>query len=69
MNVVDLSARRATAQADDGCATCPCGSGWFELRLPNSSQPGAVCLQQDGTVSGYAGQPHCIECGTVWLPR
>lgn len=34
---------------------CPCGSAWFTVR--------AVCLTKEGTVTGYAGMPVCLECG------
>lgn len=66
MNVVDLDERRAPAP---DYAVCECGSSWFELRHPGAGeQPGQVCLNNDGSVTGYAGAPHCTECGKIWAP-
>lgn len=66
--VIDLNARRASAPAEPPeSALCVCGSGWFEIRA--QGRPGAVCLNQDGTVSGYVGVPYCVECGELWQPR
>lgn len=50
---------------------CACGSAWFELRgSAELGQPegGAVSIDGHGTVTGYAGAPHCIECGEKWEP-
>ncbi|WP_369042195.1 hypothetical protein [Streptomyces sp. Midd1] len=67
MTVIDLNERRTAKEPERGYAACPCGSGWFELRAGTGK--GAVCLAEDGTVTGYAGHPHCIECGTAWRPH
>ena len=29
---------------------------------------GAVCLNPEGSVTGYSGTPHCLQCGTEKLP-
>lgn len=62
--VIDLNARRTAQDAPAAGALCPCGSGWFELRA--GGRPGAVCMEANGTISGYAGTPCCIECGLPW---
>lgn len=67
-DVIRLDERRENPPGG-GCAICPCGSGWFELRIPGADRPGVVCLSPDGTVSGYAGAPYCMECGTLWAAR
>lgn len=71
MTVIDLAGRRATSQpAGDRPAVCVCGGQWFELRSdhPRVPEHGAVCLRADGTVSGYAGTPHCVACGEPFHP-
>ncbi|MFI1840504.1 hypothetical protein ACH439_00120 [Streptomyces microflavus] len=66
--VVDLAARRpATSAETSEASTCTCGSGWFELRSPSGS--GAVCMNEDGTITGFSGEPHCVECGTLFVVR
>ncbi len=68
MTVLDFSRQtRRRASRPDGPMTCPCGSQWFELRRrptdPDVAQHGAVTLSDDGSVTGYLGHPHCVECG------
>ncbi|WP_435113332.1 hypothetical protein [Nocardiopsis synnemataformans] len=61
--VISLADRRSSYNG----AQCPCGSAWFVLRRTTTEGhdvPGAVCLDQDGRISGYTGYPHCSECGT-----
>ncbi len=46
---------------------CPdCGGSWFRLvGRPNDSpavQHGAITLDTDGRITGYAGVPVCLEC-------
>lgn len=65
-DVVDLDERRAAA-AGPGYAECTCGSGWFELRRPDG-EPAAFSLSPEGSVTGYAGIPHCVECGRAYAP-
>jgi hypothetical protein len=69
MSVVDLDAWRAAGSGDVG--RCACGSEWFELKRrptdPTGIDHGAVCLRQDGSVRGYAGEPHCLDCGSPWM--
>lgn len=49
-----------------GNLACACGGEWFELKTNVSHIPhGALCFALDGHVSGFAGTPHCIECGRV----
>lgn len=64
MDIIDLNARRTTEDQPD-YVTCPCGGAWFELRANHPQMPehGAVVLRPDGTISGYAGTPHCVSCG------
>lgn len=72
MNVVNLAERRASPQAEgDAPAVCVCGGQWFELRAPKHPripEHGAVVLRRDGSVSGYAGTPHCLSCGEPYYP-
>lgn len=37
-----------------------CGGQWFRVY--------AVTLRTDATVSGYAGDPECIDCHPVTVP-
>lgn len=61
MTITDLSERRdAAAEPKYEGLRCGCGQAWFELR-----PDGAVCLGKDGSVTGYAGVPHCLSCGTA----
>lgn len=65
MRVTDLGEwRDRNMREEGGFASCVCGSGWFEIRLPDG--PGAVCMNPDGTVTGYSGHPYCAECGAPW---
>ncbi|MET8696954.1 hypothetical protein ABZV65_30940 [Streptomyces bauhiniae] len=64
--VIDLAAHRVVRTQPQAGALCACGSGWFELRA--GGKPGAVCMEANGVISGYAGGPYCIECGTPWRP-
>ncbi|MEU1552107.1 hypothetical protein ABZ517_05220 [Streptomyces scabiei] len=66
-DVINLNDHRTAGEPDRGFAACPCGSGWFELR--SGTRAGAVCLSEDGTVTGYSGHPYCIECKTPWRPH
>jgi len=69
-NVIDLANRGATSETNGRQpAVCgDCGGAWFELRPNHPQMPenGAITLRADGTVSGYAGTPHCLGCGTPW---
>jgi hypothetical protein len=64
MDVIDLNERRRAAQEAElpETATCPCGEAWFELR-GGPTENGAVCMTPDGSITGYAGYPHCVSCG------
>ncbi|MEU2996947.1 hypothetical protein ABZ684_05120 [Streptomyces sp. NPDC006995] len=63
MDVIDLDQRRREAEGPDPeYATCPCGEAWFEL-CATPDKPGAVCMTPAGSITGYAGTPHCIGCG------
>jgi hypothetical protein len=50
-NIIEFPAR--PEEGYDG-RLCPCGSAWFTVS--------AVCLSRDGSVTGYAGAPVCVEC-------
>lgn len=68
-NVVNFDHHRRTTSPQEN-AVCPCGSEWFSLRRrpsdPADIDHGAVTLRVDGTVTGYVGQPYCVECGRAW---
>lgn len=70
MTITDLEERRrAAAEPKYDGVTCGCGDAWFELRPGPKSPTAAICLDKDGAVTGYAGVPHCMSCGTaVALP-
>jgi hypothetical protein len=70
MTITDLEERRrAAAEPKYDGIVCGCGEAWFELRPGPKSPTVAVCLGKDGTVTGYAGEPHCLSCGVpVSLP-
>jgi hypothetical protein len=67
MTVIAFPARPAASSNVGDLAECPCGSAWFELRGP-ADEAGAVVLNGEGSVTGYSGFPHCVECGQEWLP-
>lgn len=74
MTVIDLNSRRHEAVATDAdMALCPCGSGWFALRGrpadPEIAGNGAVAMSASGMITGYIGEPICVECGRPWAPR
>ncbi|MFE5332533.1 hypothetical protein ACFRCG_39765 [Embleya sp. NPDC056575] len=66
--VINLADRRPPA--GDEPAICPCGSWYWVLRSNHERCPehGALTLRSNGTVSGYAGWPHCQACGLRWTP-
>lgn len=61
----------ATAESSD-MLVCECGSAWFTLiqREPGDQDgaPGVVVLNLEGSVTGYMGLPHCVECGQQKVP-
>lgn len=65
MSVIDLSSWRAAAPVE--CATCSCGSVWFQpirREQPGGPIPGAVQLTPDGNrVIAYVGVMECCGCG------
>jgi hypothetical protein len=65
MTITDLNdRRRAAAETGYDGLVCACGEAWFSL-----GPDGAVVLDADGAVSGYAGVPCCRSCGAaVTLP-
>ena len=69
-NVVSLADHRAPEFEGEPPVICACGSWWFELRSNHERCPehGAISLTRDGSISGYAGTPHCISCGEPWVP-
>ena len=66
MTVINLEQRRAALASNDVTACGNCGGQWFELRQnsPSGPTPGAICMNAAGRVSGYAGTPTCLDCGT-----
>lgn len=56
MTVIKLDEHRDQSSYDG--ASCVCGEGWFSLR--------AVCMTKEGKVTGYAGQPRCVSCGSPY---
>lgn len=67
----DGDGRRRSSRTRETYAACPCGGAWFELRGTDTTAHlphGAVCLDPDGRVTGYAGTPYCTDCGQVWDP-
>jgi hypothetical protein len=64
MTISDLNERRrAAAGGGYEGIVCRCGEAWFELRPGPTAPTAAVCLGEDGAVTGYAGVPHCVSCG------
>ena len=59
--VVELDSWRPARSGDEPYRCVRCGGEWFTL-APKGG-PAAVCLRADGSVSGYAGVPECMECG------
>lgn len=60
-------------QDTDGIGWCGCGAAWFQLRVyddPDADPAigAAVCINPEGTVTGYAGKLVCLECGADWTP-
>ncbi len=58
---------------DDDIGWCRCGAAWFELQqyddLDVDPEIGpAMCIDPEGSVTGYAGKLVCIECGEDWTP-
>jgi hypothetical protein len=72
MSVIQLSSRRPAPTGENlGYLVCECGSAWFELCTIDSDgtkHHGAVSLNDAGSVTGYSGTPHCLECGREKLP-
>lgn len=67
MSIVNLATWRAAAPAE--CATCSCGSVWFQpvrRNEPGQPLPGAVQLSPDGRVVAYVGEMECADCGTKY---
>jgi hypothetical protein len=67
-NVVNLDERRPPEFEGTPPVICPCGSWWFELKCDHPRVPahGAITLARNGSITGYAGIPHCVACGKVW---
>lgn len=72
MSVISINSARGTARPDQP-AECNCGSQWFTLAGrpsdPEAAANGGVTLSADGLrVTGYVGEPRCIECGAAFTP-
>lgn len=57
----------------DDIGWCVCGAAWFQLAIyddPDADPAigAAVCINPEGTVTGYAGRLVCLECGADWTP-
>lgn len=68
---IDAAARRPSSADDGSLLLCDCGSSWFELCTidPDGTKHfGAVVLNEAGSVTGYSGTPHCLQCGREKLP-
>lgn len=70
-DVVDLGSLRSSStsplSADYDGLICPeCGCAWFEICTIDRGEKlsGLVCMNTEGRVTGYAGTPHCFDCGT-----
>lgn len=58
-NVIDINSR-----IPSNSFTCECGSAWFMLKgNKDIAENGAVCVTQEGSVTGYHGDLFCLECG------
>jgi len=70
MSVVNLADRRRSSapRADDG--VCECGGRWFRPVIEDvrGERPGAVVIDSNGDVCGYAGVMRCVECGHDFKP-
>jgi len=42
--------------------TCECGNAWFALMQTNGN-PGVLCFDKKGSITGYSGFPVCTQCG------
>lgn len=60
------------ADGYDGLRCPDCGCPWFELgsRVDDAFElvPGQVCIDSEGSITGYSGTPHCAECLREVLP-
>jgi hypothetical protein len=67
--IFDLAAARDRRGAD-APARCECGSEWFRLdggtAAPEGAANGAITMAGDGRLTGYMGEPRCVECGARW---
>lgn len=65
-DVIALDTRRRGGRAEDPLR-CSCGGEWFVLdggsAAPEGLDRGAVCLNVDGTITGYFGTLRCNDCG------
>jgi hypothetical protein len=64
--VPNTAGRPADPDSDDdlsAMAVCHCGSAWFVL-----TEPGEICLDTTGKITGYHGRIVCVECASEWVP-
>lgn len=54
MNVKKLRLVKSAPPKETSTVACACGSTWF--------LPYAVVFEEGGTVIGWSGPAHCIEC-------
>lgn len=51
--------QREESSLYDGMVCRHCGEAWFHL----GGEGAAVCLDEDGSITGYAGYLYCSSCG------
>lgn len=65
-------AARSAAQPGSTPAACACGCEWFALRggpaAPDPDSAGFVTMTVNGSITGFAGQIVCSECGRENMP-
>jgi hypothetical protein len=65
MTIADMGEFRKKKQAEedssdyDGQVCRHCGEAWFHL----GGEGAAVCLDEEGCITGYAGYLYCSACG------
>jgi hypothetical protein len=55
----------------DGLRCPDCGCAWFHVGGFTDDDcwiAGDLCFNAEGSVTGYSGTPHCVDCGREVLP-
>lgn len=67
--VVSLDDRRQRSATTEPLRCRKCGGEWFRLdgthSGPDIPDEGAVTIDREGRITGYAGVPVCVECGEL----